>query len=266
MSNLAKQDRNGVRTAQGLEQKYNLGTVKKEIITVKENTEKQKFDFDKKVDKEPGKGLSTNDFTDKYKEKLEDISGIPPGGTKNQVLCKNTDKDGDVVWKDEKGESITEFINVIYPVGALFFSTNSTSPELFFEGTQWKQIKDTFLLACGDKYKNSTIGGNSEITLKEENIPKHEHSIPKLTGSTNLAGSHTHTGRYARYGNSGSNLVLRRISNEDDYRGEDIVTNSSGNHKHTVTTEESSTGSVGEGKPFSIMPRYFTIFVWERIK
>ncbi len=266
MSNLAKQDRNGVRTAQGLEQKYNLGTVKKEIITVKENTKKQQADFDSKVDKIPGKGLSTNDFTDKYREKLEDISGIPPGGTKDQVLYKKTDKDGDIGWRDEEGENIKNLIDFMYPVGALFTSTNPTRPDVLFSGTQWNQIKDTFLLACGDTYKNSTSGGSTEVTLKEENIPKHNHNIPSLSGSTNSAGAHEHTGRYAQYGASGSRLVLRRISDDDDYKGEDKVTNSAGEHTHSVTTNESNTGFVGNSKPFSIMPRYFTIFVWERIK
>ena len=42
-----------------------------------------------------------------------------------------------------------EILNIIYPVGSIYMSTNSTNPSTLFGGT-WKQIKDRFLLACGD--------------------------------------------------------------------------------------------------------------------
>ena len=50
MPDLTRQDRNGVRTAQNIEQKYNLGAVKKEIVTIKEVTDTEQLNFDKKVD------------------------------------------------------------------------------------------------------------------------------------------------------------------------------------------------------------------------
>ena len=41
-----------------------------------------------KVDKEAGKGLSSNDFTSAEKEKLDSLSPLPEGGTSGQVLAK----------------------------------------------------------------------------------------------------------------------------------------------------------------------------------
>lgn len=63
-------------------------------------------DVSGKVDKITGKGLSTNDFTDDLKQKLEDIeegSFLPSGGITGQVLAKASEQDGDVEWVEQSG-------------------------------------------------------------------------------------------------------------------------------------------------------------------
>ena len=49
-------------------------------------------------------------------------------------------------------------LDVIYPVGSIYMSMNSTSPEVLFGGS-WNQIKDTFLLAVGNTYAANSTGG-----------------------------------------------------------------------------------------------------------
>lgn len=59
----------------------------------------------------------------------------------------------------------SELLNMVYPVGALYMSTSSTSPATLFGGT-WERIKDRFILASGDTY--TTIrgtGGAATVTL-----------------------------------------------------------------------------------------------------
>ena len=51
-----------------------------------------------------------------------------------------------------------------YPVGSIYMSLDSTSPENLFGGV-WEQIKDTFLLAIGDKYLENTRGGRKAILI-----------------------------------------------------------------------------------------------------
>lgn len=50
------------------------------VITNYDDTEIRKL-ISKKVDKVDGKGLSTNDFTDEYKNKLDNFSGNVDGGS-----------------------------------------------------------------------------------------------------------------------------------------------------------------------------------------
>ena len=53
-----------------------------------------------------------------------------------------------------------EIVDIIYPVGSIYISVNSTNPSQLFGGT-WERIKDKFLLASGDTYANNTTGGSA---------------------------------------------------------------------------------------------------------
>lgn len=86
----------------------------------------QKEEFDKKVDKEDGKVLSSNDFTNELKEKLEKET-VPSGGTTGQVLTKQSNKDNDVGWADPTGQGGVTGDTV--PIGSITSYATSTAPE-----------------------------------------------------------------------------------------------------------------------------------------
>lgn len=67
-------------------------------------------------------------------------------------------------------------VQQVFPVGAIYISTESTSPASKFGGT-WEQISDTFLLAAGTKYKAGTTGGSATHTLTVDEMPSHSHSL-----------------------------------------------------------------------------------------
>ena len=72
------------------------------------------------------------------------------------------------------GKNLTD---TIYPVGSLYWSSKSTNPASLFGGT-WVQIKDRFVLACGNTYKTvGATGGASSVTLSVSNMPSHNHSF-----------------------------------------------------------------------------------------
>lgn len=90
--------------------------------------------------------------------------------------------------KNEKSLEINgkTVFDMVYPVGSVYVSVNSTSPATLFGGT-WVQIKDKFLLSAGDTYKAGATGGESTHVLTVDEMPRHNHSIDNL----NVSGSTT---------------------------------------------------------------------------
>ena len=122
----------------------------------------------------------------------------------------------------------SDLLNLIYPVGSIYMSVNSTNPAILFGGT-WEQIKDTFLLACGNTYTNGAIGGEATHTLTIDEIPPHFHSC--LTYSGNNV--------------DGKQWSFRSINNSAE--------------------GGISTDNVGGGQPHNNMPPYLAVYMWKRI-
>lgn len=55
--------------------------------------------------------------------------------------------------------SFVNLMDIVYPVGTIFITTDATSPATRFGGT-WEQIKDEFLLGASDDYTAGSSGGN----------------------------------------------------------------------------------------------------------
>ena len=123
---------------------------------------------------------------------------------------------------------IKDIINIVYPVGSIYISVNSTSPASLFGGT-WEQIKDRFLLAAGDTYKAGATGGEATHTLTVDEMPTHSH----LTGI-----SHSDTGSYV----SGMQSAVVHF----DYDG-------------------GPTSNTGGNQPHNNMPPYLAVYVWKRV-
>ena len=71
---------------------------------------------------------------------------------------------------------ISELLDMVYPIGSIYMSVNSINPAMFIGGT-WEQIKDTFLLSCGDTYTAGETGGEAEHTLTVDEMPSHNHKL-----------------------------------------------------------------------------------------
>ena len=106
------------------------------LITIENNVSDLE---ENKVDKEDGKSLSSNDFTNSYKETLDNISNIslPTGGTTGQILSKVSNNNYDVEWKDnfdlssyyDKTETDTLLNNKVDKVEGKGLSTNDFTDE-----------------------------------------------------------------------------------------------------------------------------------------
>lgn len=134
-----------------------------------------------------------------------------------------------------------EFWKKIYPVGSIYISVNSTSPQTLFGGT-WEQIKDTFLLACGDTYSNGDTGGEATHTLTTDEMPSHTHT----------QNPHSHTiGSLTRYNITGKGVAA--------------VGDGYGNTQNYKTGNTTATNkNTGGGQAHNNMPPYLTVFMWKR--
>lgn len=145
--------------------------------------------------------------------------------------------------------------NAVYPVGSIYMSINSTNPSTLFGG-QWEQLKDKFLLGCGDIYQNGTTGGEASHVLTTSEMPSHNHSA-----STNSAGGHRHTfkGWWTTKGDgSATYACVARTQQNDAVEYGSFAT--AGEHSHTVTVN-----NTGDGQAHNNMPPYLSIYMWKRI-
>ena len=69
---------------------------------------------------------------------------------------------------------IQNIIDIVYPIGSIYMSVNSTSPASFIGGT-WARIQDTFLLSAGSNYIAGSTGGEATHQLTVDEMPSHTH-------------------------------------------------------------------------------------------
>ena len=101
--------------------------------------------------------------------------------------------------------SWVNLLDIVYPIGAVYFSRNSTSPASIIGGS-WTQIQGAVLGAIGESISNG-YGGDKTISIDQ--MPKHKHSVKwsndpddeKEVAFTNqdYPGRHFDAGRVARW-------------------------------------------------------------------
>lgn len=162
---------------------------------------------------------------------------------------------------DENGlVSIKKLIlNMMYPVGSYYWSSEATNPKDLFGGT-WEKIEGRFVLAAGSAYPVGSSGGEATVTLTASNMPTHTHSV---TGTAASAGSHWHqmgADLDAVYSTSGtrSYSIHGGTSGAGYIRG---YTTTTGAHTHKVTGTAASTGG---GTAHNNMPPYIAAYCWRR--
>ena len=128
---------------------------------------------------------------------------------------------------------ITDLINKIYPVGAIYMSVNSTSPASLFGGT-WQQIEGRFLLGASSDYVAGTTGGEATHTLTVEEMPSHNHS---------------------------ASLNLKYLNNSATASTSSHVTGWSNHWEGWVSNGSANTG---EGQAHNNMPPYLVVYIWKR--
>lgn len=136
----------------------------------------------------------------------------------------------------------TDVIDLVYPVGAIYMSVNSTSPSTLFGGT-WQRLEDTFLYATSGTADTGyqATAGEATHTLTVNEMPSHTH----------IQDPHVHTQNGSYSAGSGS---------------ENAYTMSSNRKKQYVSTVErtATNQNTGGGQAHNNMPPYMKVYMWKR--
>ena len=174
-------------------------------------------------------GAETTRATNKETELKNDIEAETTRATNKETELKN-DIDGT---KTSVLNEIKAWVNETqHPIGSIYITTKNISPSNIFGGT-WEQLKDRFLLACGDKYNPGTTGGEAEHTLTIDEMPSHSHDTI-------------------------NNKII--ANDNDDYP----ITFMNGTDAR-LSQNARGTFNVGGNLPHNNMPPYITVYVWKRV-
>lgn len=151
--------------------------------------------------------------------------------------------------------NFVNLLDIIYPVGSLYFSTSSVSPASSVGGT-WTQIKDAVIAASGSTYSSAAASYGGSKTIATSQMPGHTHS-----GSTSTNGEHLHSvdGRIIAWYGAGKGNVLQGagsyFGSVGTFGGQG--TSAAGAHSHSFTTN-----STGNGNNY--IPYHYSINVYRR--
>ena len=136
-------------------------------------------------------------------------------------------------WMFMVGEK--KLLDIIYPVGSVYISSQPTDPGTLFGGT-WTQLKDRFLLGAGDTYSAGSTGGEAKHTLTIDEMPYHSHNT------------------YAD-----DNFCAYNTGNNNDWK-QALV-----NAYNGTTISDKWIGFTGGGAAHNNMPPYLTVYMWQRV-
>ena len=150
-----------------------------------------------------------------------------------------------------------EILNMMWPVGSIYISIDSTNPNTKFGGT-WSQIKGRFLLGTGSlENNNNTYFG--QVTAGQVNVPAGEkggEAYHKL--SINEMPSHNHKGNHW-WLTTTDNFENSWKGGSSWTDGNNTITNLGNNNTSNKYSE-----NVGGEKAHNNIPPYYAVYIWQR--
>ena len=174
--------------------------------------------------------------------------------------------------------SLANIIDLIRPIGSLYWSENNTNPSTIYPGTTWVQITDKFIVAAGSTYKVGNSYGAASHThtsaAHTHTVNGHTHSTGNHTLTVAEMPSHTHwtreiaPGLYAGWGNkSQDGWITQSLKASNGGTWETAATGGGGAHNHgntgstSLTTNSTTPGATGSS---SNIPPSVAMYCWKR--
>lgn len=161
------------------------------------------------------------------------------------------------------------FADMVYPVGSIYMSVNSASPETLFGG-RWERITGRFLLGATD---GGAAGGNSNASIAPGNTGG--EATHALTTDETATKNHSHSFSATfqlRHGNNAGTDTAAAGTNTTVTRAGGSATWGNGwsgsgySHKLDLVKISGSTGGQtgANGTAHNNMPPYLAVYIWKR--
>ena len=165
--------------------------------------------------------------------------------------------------------TVHSLLEIIYPVGVYYWSSDSTSPKELFGFGEWLQIKDRFILAIGDKFKTVNETGGS-FKIEADKIPSHIHNMKVSSGEMNRNSTGYFTTSCPDYEGASIDGTVFKVKQHDvasnTHKGSghkyDIIEMNI-QHSHTFDVALKDDNNNFPNKDY-IQP-YITAYCWKRI-
>lgn len=147
-----------------------------------------------------------------------------------------------------------DLLDLVYPVGAIYISTASTSPATLFGGT-WQRITGRFLLAATD---GGAAGGNSNASIAAGNTGG--EATHKLTAGESGVPAHGH----------GNTFKIKTASpgNSGNYSTDQVEfgkpTGTTYNNGSMLSGGVSQNTAAAASSAHNNMPPYLAVYMWKR--
>lgn len=184
--------------------------------------------------------LNTSTFSDEYY--ITNIDPVYQLNTTAAITASNISVDNETRLARLEAQMkniMNATLQNVYPVGAIYFSMSSLSPDLLFGFGTWVMIPNKFLYCVNDQ-PAGVEGGEATHTLTESEAP---------------AKTWSWRGESYRAANTGYvNVDATFVENTSKW--------SSGSSDYSV--QKQFTLTYGGGQPHNNMPPYLTVFAWQR--
>lgn len=143
-------------------------------------------------------------------------------------------------------------LQAVYPVGSIYMSANGVNPNLLFGFGTWEQVKDTFLMACGNNYINGETGGTK--------FHNHKYGIQYGAYFAEVLFEKSSEAGVLSYDENG-NITVQNADIESG--STDYISNGS-----TTKSQEDVNAyyyrAVGNTSTSDNLPPYLAVYVWKR--
>ena len=166
--------------------------------------------------------------------------------------------------------TVHSLLEIIYPVGVYYWSSDSTSPKELFGFGEWDQIKDRFILAIGDKFKTVNETGGS-FKIETDKIPSHIHNITATIGEMDKNSTGYFTASCPDYEGGSIDGTVFKVKQHK------VATNTHDGHGHPfdlieMNIQHSHSFNIDFENDVSNFPNkdyiqpYITAYCWKRIE